>query len=166
MTNSSNTYRRVRALCAKTVAANATVHESVSAFSLASKIITDHDLDPRRIEWPTPPTGYRWEGVPGRGGTVVEMPVEKPKGKRAQKAEAKAAPKPKAKAAPTPKRVPAGERLAKMAARPEGFTVWEVMEAFGIQQHSARAMISTELRKVRGLDVRLDKETRRYSVAA
>lgn len=56
-----------------------------------------------------------------------------------------------------------GERLAEMAARPEGFTIEEVMEALGILEHSARALISVELRKKRGINIVGNKG--RYMVA-
>lgn len=54
---------------------------------------------------------------------------------------------------PGPKRVSNGERLAEMAARPEGFTIEEVCETFDILRHTARALISIELRRKRGLRV-------------
>ncbi len=50
-----------------------------------------------------------------------------------------------------------------MAARPEGFTIEEVMEALGILEHSARALISVELRKKRGINIVGNKG--RYMVA-
>lgn len=56
-------------------------------------------------------------------------------------------------AEPKAPRKTVGERLAEMAARPEGFTIEEMMETFGILEHSARALVSTELRKRRGINI-------------
>ena len=153
MTSNSNLYRKVRALVMKTVANGCTVGEAINAANLASRIITDRKLDPARINWPAPPAGYGWGGEPGRGGKMVEAPAEKQKRTRTTKPEAKPARKPKAPAEPKAPCKTNGERLAEMAARPEGFTLAEVIETFGILPHTARALISIELRKKRGINI-------------
>lgn len=180
-TSSSNTYRKVRALIAKTVANGCTPGEAVSAANLASKIIADHNLDPARIDWPAPPAGYGWDGEPGRGGQMVERPkAEKPKparkaatprgtdGERLADVVADAERKPrrakKPAAEPKAARKTVGERLVEMLRRPNGVTIADIMAEFGVQAHSARALISVEARKKRGLDIRLDKATGRYSI--
>jgi len=165
MTSNSNHYRKVRALVMKTVATGCTVGEAVNAANLASKIIADHGLDPARIDWPTSPTGYGWDGEPGRGGKMIERPASKPKPAKTE-AKPRRERKPKAPAEPKAPRKTNGERLAEMAARPEGFTIEEVIETFGILPHTARALISIELRKRRGLKVEIDRETKRYRTAA
>src|SRR5690606_6221249 len=102
----TNHIRKVRALLAKTTANGCEPAEAASALSLASTIITKHGLNPADFIWPEPPAGWRWEGVRGHGGTVVEAPAEKPK--RQPKAKAEPKPrrerKPKAPAEPKPKR--------------------------------------------------------------
>lgn len=186
-TSSSNTYRKVRALIAKTVANGCTPGEAVSAANLASKIIADHNLDPARIAWPAPPAGYGWDGEPGRGGQMVERPkAEKPKPARKTaaprgsdgerladvmaglRAQADAERKPRRARRPTaePKapRKTVGERLVEMLRRQNGVTIADIMVEFGVQAHSARALISVEARKKRGLAIRLDKATGRYGI--
>jgi hypothetical protein len=161
MTNSSNLYRKVRALAAKTVAAGCTPHEHIAATNLAVGILAKHSLDAGRIDWPAPPPGFAWSGEPGRS-EVVERPIEP-----------KAKPMSKGKPSPTkpnadstkPKRHTVGERLLVMLQRRNGATLDEITEAFGVQPHSARAIISVEIRKKRGLEVTLDRATGRYSVA-
>src|SRR5690606_36317815 len=104
--------------------------------------------------------------VRGHGGTVVEAPAEKPK--RQPKATAAPEPKtaPKSKPAePKKPRVTNGERLAEMAEWPEGFTIEDITKMLGVLSHTARALISIELRKRRGLNVVIDRETKRYRVA-
>lgn len=151
-----NHIHKIRALLAKTTANGCTPGEAASALSLASTMITKHGLNPADFIWPDPPAGWRWGGVRGHGGTVVEAPAEKPKRKQ------------KAKAEPSPEREPAritnGERLASLAARPDGFTIDDITAMLGILPHTARALISVELRKRRGLKVEIDRETRRYSI--
>lgn len=161
MTNSSNTYRKARALVAKTVTAGCTPHEHVAATNLAVSIIAKHGLDAARIDWPAPPAGFAWSGEPGRS-EVVEKPAER-KAKPARKGKASTA-KPSTDT-PKPKRRTVGERLVEMLRRPGGATIEEIMDAFGILTHSARAIISIEARKKRGLEVKLDRATGRYSVA-
>jgi len=155
MTNPGNTYRKVRALVAKTVANGCTVGEAVNAANLASTIITKQKLDPTRIVWPTPPTGYGWAGEPGQGGKVVEWLVEK-----------QAKIKPNKSVEPKQPRITNGERLAALAARPAGFTIEDITTMLGILPHTARALISVELRKRRGLKVEIDRETKRYRTVA
>lgn len=157
MSNSSNLYRKVRALAAKTVAAGCTPHEHIAAANLAVGIIAKHGLDASRIDWPAPPAGFAWSGEPGRS-EVVERPVE-PKGKSTRKGKASGTD------ATKPKRQTVGERLLAMLQRRNGATLDEITEAFGVQPHSARAIISVEIRKKRRLEVTLDRQTSRYSVA-
>lgn len=172
MTNTSNLYRKARALVMKTVSAGCTSHEHVVATNLAVSIIAKHGLDASRIEWPAPPAGFAWSGEPGRS-EIVEKPVE-PKTKPARKgkaspADAKPTRRPRRPTddnTPKPKRQTVGERLVDMLRRRGGVTIEEIMEAFGILAHSARAIISIEARKKRGLDVKLDRETGRYSIKA
>lgn len=171
MTNTSNLYRKARALVMKTVSAGCTPHEHVAATNLAVSIVAKHGLDAGRIDWPTPPAGFAWSGEPGRS-EIIEKPVE-PKAKPARKskaspANAKPARKPHKTTdndAPKPKRRTVGARLVEMLRRPGGVTIEEIMEAFGILTHSARAIISIEARKKRGLEVKLDRATGRYSIA-
>lgn len=161
MTNTSNLYRKARALVMKTVANGCTPHEHVAATNLAVSIVAKHSLDAGRIDWPTPPAGFAWSGEPGRS-EVVERPVE-PKGKSTRKGKASTA---KTGTDSTkPKRQTVGERLLAMLQLRNGATLDEITEAFGVQPHSARAIISVEIRKKRGLDVTLDRATGRYSVA-
>ncbi len=164
MTNTSNLYRKARALAAKTVTAGCTPHEHVAATNLAVTIIAKHGLDAGRIGWPTPPAGFAWSGEPGRS-EVVEKPVEQKTGAKhgAEPAMAKSLPDGKAK---KPKRPTVGELLLAMLQRPKGATLEEIMAAFGILAHSARAIISIEARKKRGLNVKLDRKTGRYSIAS
>ena len=68
-------------------------------------------------------------------------------------------------AASKPKKRPTrAVALKAMVERPEGATLDEIMEAFGIQPHTARAMISLIIRKGFGLTVRYDKTTRSYHI--
>jgi hypothetical protein len=155
MTNASNVYRKVRALVAKTVSNGCTVGEAVNAANLASKIIAEQKLDPTRIDWPAAPTGYGWVGEPGRGGKVTEQQIEK-----------RAKPTPKKSVKAKQPRFTNGERLAALAARPGGFTIEDIITMLGILPHTARALISVELRKRRGLKVEIDRETKRYRTLA
>ncbi|MBN9037890.1 MAG: DUF3489 domain-containing protein [Rhizobiales bacterium] len=171
MTSSSNTYRRVRALVMKTTFNGCTVGEAVSAANLASKIIAGHGLDPVRIDWPAAPTGYEWDGVPGRGGKMMERPTtaEKPsKAKRQRKAEA--APK-LAKESKTKKPAESKmkgptrkEAITKMLRRPAGVTIADITEQFGVLPHTARAMVSVYGREIGG--VAYDRATKTYRATA
>lgn len=161
MSNSSNLYRKVRALAAKTVAAGCTPHEHIAATNLAVGLIAKHGLEASRIDWPTPPAGFVWSGEPGRS-EVVEQRVE-PKVKPTRKGKASTANT--GTDSTKPKRLTVGERLLAMLQRRNGATLDEITEAFGIQPHSARAIISVEIRKKRRLEVTLDRQTGRYSVA-
>lgn len=171
MTNTSNLYRKARALVMKTVSAGCTPHEHAAATNLAVTIITKHGLDARRIDWPAPPAGFAWSGEPGRS-EIIQKPIE-PKAKPARKGrasptDAKPARRPRRPTddnTPKPKRQTVGERLVEMLRRPDGATIEEITDAFGILAHSARAIISIEARKKRGLEVKLDRATGRYSVA-
>lgn len=138
MTNTSNLYRKIRSLLAKTVAAGCTAPEHVAATNLATTIVKEHGLDAGRVEWPKPPKGYAWAGEPGVS-TVVER---------------------KAKATPKPKRVTQGDRIIEMLRRPEGVTLAQAMKEFGILAHSARALVSVNGRKIGG--AKLDRSTGIY----
>ena len=61
-------------------------------------------------------------------------------------------------------RVTNGERLAQLAAQPDGFTIEEIIEMLGVQPHTARAMISVELRTKRKMNVVLDRVAGRYRI--
>ncbi|RIK86604.1 MAG: hypothetical protein DCC69_06580 [Hyphomicrobiales bacterium] len=161
----TNHIRKVRALLAKTTTNGCERAEAASALSLASTIITKHGLNPADFIWPEPPAGWRWEGVRGHGGTVVEAPAEKPKRTRAAKAKAKQARKPKAPAEPKPKRPTRYDRVAEMLQRPEGVTIAQMTAEFGILAHTARAMISIGKRRA-GLTVAYDKESKVYRATA
>jgi hypothetical protein len=157
----ANHARKIQALLKKTVAAGCEPAEAASALSMASTITTKHKLDPANFTWPEPPAGYRWEGTAGRGGTIVETPVTSeptPKAKRPRKP---ATPK----IEPKPKKVTVGERVVAMLRRKQGATIAELMAELGVQAHSARALISVEARKKRGLDVRINRATGRYTIA-
>jgi hypothetical protein len=54
---------------------------------------------------------------------------------------------------PKAPRITNGERLAKLAEQPEGFSLDDVTTMLGIQPHTARALISVELRKKRGINI-------------
>lgn len=58
--------------------------------------------------------------------------------------------KPKADKITKPKKTPRESQLAAMLGRPEGVTIQQVQEAFGILPHSARALISVVGRKLGG----------------
>lgn len=163
----TNHIRKVRALLAKTIANSSEPAEAASALSLASAIIMKDGLNPADFVWPEPPVGWRWEGVRGHGGTVVETPAEKPKRTRAAKAKAEEKParKPKAPAEPKPKRPTRYDRVAEMLQRPEGVTIAQMMAEFGILPHTARAMISIGKRRA-GLTVDYEKATKVYRATA
>ena len=72
--------------------------------------------------------------------------------------------RPKKPAKPKQSRRPVGERLEEMLRQPGGVAIAEVMDEFGILEHSARAVLSVEKRK-RGLKVEYNRESRRYRVA-
>lgn len=149
--------RRVRALLTKTTANGCTPGEASSALSLASTIITKHGLNPADFIWPEPPAGWRWEGVQGHGGIVVETPAVKPKRARARNTEAS----PAAQRAKGPSRK---EQIVAMLRQPGGTTIDALVARFGVQRHSARASISVFGREIGG--VSYDKETKVYRAAA
>src|SRR5690606_16782061 len=74
-TTATNRIHKVRALLTKTTANGCTPGQAASALSLASTIVFKHGLNPADFIWPEPPAGWRWEGVRGHGGTVVEAPA-------------------------------------------------------------------------------------------
>lgn len=155
-TSTSNLYRKARALTAKTTTSGCTPQEHVSATNLAVNMITKHGLDPARIAWPEPPKGWRWSGITGQS-EVVETPA-KPEAKRTRK------PKPKGEAKPP--RATNGERLAKLAEKPDGFTIEDITTMLGVLPHTARALISVELRKKRGLNIVTSEGRYRVAPAA
>ncbi len=164
MTNTSNLYRKARALVMKTVANGCTPHEHAAATNMAVSIIAKHGLDAARIDWTAPPAGFAWSGEPGRS-EIVERPIERKTSPKHGANPARAKSKPAADTS-KPKRTTVGERLVEMLRRPDGATLEEIMGAFGILAHSARAIISVEARRKRGLEVKLDRATGRYSVVA
>lgn len=167
MTKTANHTRKVRALLAKTTANGCEPAEAASALTMASTIVAKHSLSPTDFIWPEPPTGWRWEGVRGHGGTVVEMPAEKPK---RTKAKADAAPAPKVKrqpkaepAEPKKPRVTKKARIIEMLRRPGGVTIEAIMAEFGMLAHSARAAVSVYGREIGGTTY--DKATKVYRAA-
>jgi len=156
MTNTSNLYRKVRALTAKVVTAGCTPSEHVSATNLAVTIITKHGLDAARIEWPAPPAGFAWSGEPGRS-VVVEIPAEPKAGKPKRSRKAKKPTEPKA-GRPTKKAM-----IIAMLRQPGGTTIETLMAEFGMLAHSARAVISVYGREIGG--VTYDKATKVYRAA-
>lgn len=161
--NSGNTYKKVRGLVSKTVEAGCTVGESVAAFNLASKIISEHKLDATRISWPKAPEGYIWEGDPGdhkKPGKVMEYKAEKPKASKASKASKAAAPvktKGPGKVAVAEKPRREGSKAAKlMEMLKAGTTIDAVTKAFNILPHTARAMVSVEIRRAGATYTRKD----------
>lgn len=77
---------------------------------------------------------------------------------------AKSATTKKTSKAEKPARVTNGEKMAELAAQPDGFTLDDVIAKLGVQPHTARAMVSVELRKKRNLTVVLDREAGRYRI--
>ncbi len=154
-TFASHTHK-VRALLAKSAANGCTPGETASALSLASAIVTKHGLNPADFTWPEPPAGWRWEGVRGHGGTVVDAPAEKLKRTGAAKAEAPTAPKAKG---PTKK-----AQIIAMLRQPGGTTIDAIVARFGVQRHSARAAVSVFGREIGG--VSYDKATKAYRATA
>lgn len=153
----ANHTRRINALLKKNTFNGCTPGESASALSLASTIITKHGLNPADFTWPEPPAGWRWEGVRGHGGSVVEAPAVRPKRTRARNTEANPA-EPKAKG-PSRK-----EQIVAMLRQPGGTTIDAIVARFGVQRHSARASISVFGREIGG--VSYDKATGVYRAVA
>jgi hypothetical protein len=170
--NSGNTYKKVRALVSKTVEVGCTIEESTAAFNLASKIISEHKLDVTRISWPQAPAGYSWVGTPGdhtHPGKVVEnakpKPASKPKAKPAAKPKSSvAAIKPATPKAKGPGKVAVAEKPRKdgskaaklMVMLKDGTTIEAITKAFGILPHTARAMVSVEIRRAGATYTRKD----------
>ncbi len=159
MTNASNTYRKVRALVMKTVANGCTPGEAVSAVNLASKIVADHGLDPTRIDWPTAPAGYEWDGEPGRGGKVVEKPAMAEPATKSKRAKAKSA-------EPKQPRRTKKEIIIAMLRQPGGTTIDAITALFGTKPHSARAAISVYGRLIGGVTYDPANKSYRANVAA
>jgi hypothetical protein len=86
-------------------------------------------------------------------------PAKPAKAKEAKARKPKTEPK-----KPTAPRITNGERVAKLAEQPAGFTVEDITKMLGIQPHTARALISIELRKRRGLNLVCSKG--QYKVVA
>lgn len=92
--------------------------------------------------------------------TKTAKPTNNKKPAKAPKAAASApAPKPE-----KPARITNGDKMAALAAQPNGFSLDDVIAKLGVQPHTARAMISVELRKKRNLIVVLDREAGRYRI--
>lgn len=162
----TNHIRKVRALLAKTTANGCEPAEAASALSLASTIITKHGLNPADFLWPEPPAGWRWDGIRGHGGTVVEAPAEKSKRTRAAKAKAepRCERKPKAPAESKAKGPTRKEQIIEMLRSPDGTTIDAIVARFGVQRHSARAAISVFGREIGG--VSYDREAKIYRATA
>ena len=62
-------------------------------------------------------------------------------------------------------RVTNGDKMAELAAQPDGFTIEEVVAKLGVQRHTARAIISVELRTKRKMNFVLDRKIGRYRIA-
>lgn len=153
-TNSSNTYRKLRALVAKTVANGCTPEGAVSAANLANSI-SEQQLNPSLIAWPAPPAGWGWDGEPGRGGKMVVQPEAQPAPKRGRKA------KQAGRSAQDGRRAAGGDADAARGRRDHRIYHGRVRDS-ALQPH---ALVSVEARKKRGLDIRLDRTTDRYHVA-
>jgi hypothetical protein len=84
---------------------------------------------------------------------------------KAKTAKPKRTPKPKSAEPKKPKepRVTNGDRIAKLAEQPDGFSIEDVTTMLGVQPHTARAIISVELRQRRGINLVCSKG--RYTVA-
>jgi len=154
----ANHIHKVRALLAKTTANGCTPREAASALDLAATIVAKHKLNPADFIWPEPPTGYHWEGECGRGGTVVETPVQ-PQPSNAEKPKRE----PKLKADPKQPRVIKKALIIEMMRRPDGVTVAQLIDEFDILAHSARAILSVYGREIGG--VTYDRATKVYRAA-
>lgn len=152
MTKTANHARKVRALLVKTTANGCEPAEAVSALMTASAIVAKHGLNTNDFIWPEPPTGYRWEGKRGHGGTVVEVPAPRPKRTNAKSAEPK-----------QPRRTKK-EIIVAMLRQPGGTTIDAITALFGTKPHSARAAISVYGREIGG--VIYDPTTKAYCAKA
>jgi hypothetical protein len=79
--------------------------------------------------------------------STEQTPAQKPTRKPAVK-KAKTKPKAKRVKKPDQPRTLKKDRLVEMLRRPEGATIEEITEAFGILPHSARAMISVTAKRL------------------
>lgn len=61
-------------------------------------------------------------------------------------------------------RITNGDKVAELAAQPNGFSLDEVVAKLGVQPHTARAMISVELRTKRKMNVVLDRVAGKYRI--
>ncbi|MFN4273940.1 MAG: DUF3489 domain-containing protein [Aliihoeflea sp.] len=145
----SNTYRKVRALVAKIEANGCTAGESASALQTASDIIVKHGLDVSRVDWPKAPKGYRVEGTLGVDAKVTKVPATPDAPKKERKASSRKLP-PRTHVAGEPTQ---GDRVAAMVEQPDGASLDEIVEALGVLPHSARALVTTQLRGKRGWKV-------------
>ncbi|MFN4274110.1 MAG: DUF3489 domain-containing protein [Aliihoeflea sp.] len=142
MVNSSNLYRKARALVAKATEPGYSAPAAAAALSAAASIVAENHLERTRISWPPLPDGYCWSGVVGMSNVV----------ERTQTAQAQ--------------HLSRGERLMLLLDRSGGASADELAEALGVKPHSLRALISVEARQKRGLDVRLNRQSGRYSIVA
>lgn len=71
---------------------------------------------------------------------------------------------PKAEKSAKAPRIANGDKMAELAAQPNGFSLDEVVAKLGVQPHTARAMISVELRTKRKMNVVLDRVAGRYRI--
>ncbi len=115
---------KVRALLAKTIKAGATPGEQAAAVAKARELVAKHGLDPKGFAWP-------------RAAHTPRVSTTKaPKAAKPAKAQTR------------------GDELVELLSRKDGVTIAELMKRWGVQAHSARAVISIETRK-RGLAVEL-----------
>lgn len=127
--------QKVAALLRKTVTSGATPGEQDAAVAKARELVQKHGLKAADYKWPNkaakaaPRTPNA--ATPGKGATKPAKPATKPA-----------------------KRATRGDEVVELLQRKGGATIAEMVQRFGIQPHSLRAIISVESRK-RGLKVEL-----------
>jgi hypothetical protein len=136
--------QKVRALLRKTVAAGCTPAEQESATALARTIVKKHGLTAADFTWPAPPPKPK---------KAAKAPSRAPKATKPGKGAAKPATKP----------VRRADQVLAMLRRKDGVSIAELMEAFGVLPHSARAMISVYSRAA---GVRAELREGRYRATA
>lgn len=120
--------QKVAALLRKTVASGATPGEQDAAVTKARDLVQKHGLNAADYKWPNKPTRKASVApkvaTPGKGATRPAKPPTR------------------------------GDEVVDLLRRKNGATIQEMVQRFGIQPHSIRAIISVESRK-RGLKVEL-----------
>jgi hypothetical protein len=178
-----NEYRKVRSLLAKTVKAGCTEGEAVSALETAWRLIVKFGLDEAKLAI-TVPEGYRrvgnnivkdkYDPYEARNPAADEY-RDAAMVKRAEREGAKAKRNKAPKAATKGKRTskpaePKGPskkaRVIEWLRRPEGLTIQQIVEAFGVQPHSARAQVSVYGREIGGTNYDTTTKVYRAKVAA